>query len=236
MVAARPGLDSGQIGRSARVGRRRRSRPADLPSRDRRDRRAGTARSSCCCPAAPSCSDPWAGSRPRGPRLAPIPEDAVYTGRPLLRRMGLHNDRTIHGRPPVRQHRNAKLAPAQRKLRVLRVRDEQWSITAAAQAAGVSRPTVDKWVRRFEADGDAGLEDRSSRPRRSAKADPPRASPTSPGLLVIPITSTAERARGLHSDAASPRLRSGVRLEMQSDVSPCCRWRGRVVAPLETCP
>src|SRR5690349_5454708 len=31
---------------------------------------------------------------------------------------------------------------------------------------GVSRPTVHKWLRRFAEEGSAGLQDRSSRPRR----------------------------------------------------------------------
>lgn len=36
-----------------------------------------------------------------------------------------------------------------------------------AKQAGVSRQTVYKWVRRFQAEGQAGLADRSSRPHRS---------------------------------------------------------------------
>jgi transposase InsO family protein len=43
--------------------------------------------------------------------------------------------------------------------------EESWSLTQAAEAAGVSVPTARKWVRRARA-GES-LEDRSSRPRRS---------------------------------------------------------------------
>ena len=38
--------------------------------------------------------------------------------------------------------------------------------------AGVSRTTAHKWVRRYREAGAAGLEDRSSRPRRSPRALP----------------------------------------------------------------
>jgi transposase InsO family protein len=41
---------------------------------------------------------------------------------------------------------------------------EGWSLAAAAEAAGVSKRTVWKWVDRFRREGEAGLEDRSSAP------------------------------------------------------------------------
>jgi transposase InsO family protein len=47
-----------------------------------------------------------------------------------------------------------------------RVLVEGWSLTAAAEAAGVSVPTARKWVRRFRGEGEAGLGDRSSAPKR----------------------------------------------------------------------
>jgi transposase len=40
-------------------------------------------------------------------------------------------------------------------------------VAAAAAAAGVSERTVWRWLKRFREEGDAGLVDRSSRPRRS---------------------------------------------------------------------
>ena len=43
----------------------------------------------------------------------------------------------------------------------------------AARAQGVSRATGYKWVRRFRAEGVAGLVDRSSRPHRSPRRTPP---------------------------------------------------------------
>ena len=39
----------------------------------------------------------------------------------------------------------------------------------ASRAAGVSRQTARKWVNRFATEGEAGLQDRSSRPRRSPR-------------------------------------------------------------------
>jgi len=47
-----------------------------------------------------------------------------------------------------------------------RVLVEGWSLTAAAEAAGVSGRTAWKWVDRFRREGEAGLEDRRSTPKR----------------------------------------------------------------------
>lgn len=66
-------------------------------------------------------------------------------------------------------HRRAKLTVFGRQLLVQRVEDG-WSIARAAEAAGVSRQTTTKWVRRYRLAGAAGLEDRTSRPRRSPRA------------------------------------------------------------------
>jgi transposase InsO family protein len=59
-----------------------------------------------------------------------------------------------------------RLNPYQRQLACDRVRAEGWRVSAAAAAAGVSRQTVHKWIRRFEREGPGGLADRSSRPHR----------------------------------------------------------------------
>lgn len=44
------------------------------------------------------------------------------------------------------------------------------AVAHAAGMVGVSRQTAWKWLRRFEAEGLASLEDRSSRPARSPQA------------------------------------------------------------------
>ena len=69
-------------------------------------------------------------------------------------------------------HRKAKLTALGRRLLVDRVEQEGWPIAHAAAMAGVSRQTATKWVNRYRAGGLAGLEDRSSAPRRSPRALP----------------------------------------------------------------
>lgn len=62
-------------------------------------------------------------------------------------------------------HRRARLTPLGRRLLVDRVLVMGWSASDAAKAAGVSRATCYKWIRRFRDEGEVGLADRSSRPR-----------------------------------------------------------------------
>jgi transposase InsO family protein len=61
-------------------------------------------------------------------------------------------------------HANARTCPNSRALIAARVLEQGWSLTEAAEAAGVSVPTARKWVRRAAA-GES-LADRSSAPRR----------------------------------------------------------------------
>ena len=64
-------------------------------------------------------------------------------------------------------HRNARLTPDGRPLLlVVRVREDGWPVAHAAKAMGVSRQCAHRWLARFDAEGMAGLEDRSSRPHR----------------------------------------------------------------------
>jgi len=71
-------------------------------------------------------------------------------------------------------HRRAKLTPFGRLLIAQRVHELGWSVAETAKAAGVSRATAHKWVRRYRAEGLGGLEDRTSAPRRCPHALPPR--------------------------------------------------------------
>ena len=64
-------------------------------------------------------------------------------------------------------HPRAKLTVQGRLLLVERVLDDGWSVPMAAEAQGCSAATGYKWIRRFRAEGPAGLVDRSSRPHRS---------------------------------------------------------------------
>lgn len=67
-------------------------------------------------------------------------------------------------------HRNARLTPFGRRIVVQRVIELGWTPAATADACGVSRATVYKWLRRYRAEGLPGLQDRSSRPRTCAHA------------------------------------------------------------------
>lgn len=58
----------------------------------------------------------------------------------------------------------ARLTPFGRRLLVDRIMVFGWPVASAAAAAGVSRQTAYRWLRRFETEGETGLEDRSSRP------------------------------------------------------------------------
>ena len=68
----------------------------------------------------------------------------------------------------MKLHANAPFGPRGRLIMVRRVLEEQWSLTEAAEAAGVSDRTCRKWVARYRQAGRAGLIDRSSAPRRVA--------------------------------------------------------------------
>lgn len=55
---------------------------------------------------------------------------------------------------------------------VTQIVDHGWTHQQAADGFGISRRTVAKWVQRFRASGIGGLEDASSRPRRSPHMTP----------------------------------------------------------------
>jgi len=69
-------------------------------------------------------------------------------------------------------HRNARLNVHGRRLIVQRVRFEGWPVAHVAKAMGVSRQCAHRWLARFDAEGDDGLEDRSSRPCSSPTRTP----------------------------------------------------------------
>jgi transposase InsO family protein len=70
-------------------------------------------------------------------------------------------------------HPKARLTVFARQLLVHRVRVEGRPVAHVAKELGISRQCAHKWVRRFDAEGGAGLRDRSSRPH----ATPTRTSP-----------------------------------------------------------
>lgn len=72
----------------------------------------------------------------------------------------------------MNMHENARLTPRGRAACVKRVLDGE-PIEVVAAAFSVSGRTVKKWLSRYKAEGAAGLQDRSSRPRRLRDVTPP---------------------------------------------------------------
>src|SRR6266540_3769380 len=72
----------------------------------------------------------------------------------------------------MKLHRNAALSWSGRRALAARVVDQGWTLSAAAEAAGVSVRCARKWVGRYRVEGDAGLVDRSSAPRLVANRTP----------------------------------------------------------------
>ena len=67
----------------------------------------------------------------------------------------------------MKLHANAPLGPKGRLIMVKRVTEEGRSFMEAAEAAGMSERRCREWVRRYLAEGEAGLHDRSSAPSES---------------------------------------------------------------------
>jgi transposase InsO family protein len=64
----------------------------------------------------------------------------------------------------MKLHANARLSLKGRELLVDRVQGAGWSLSAAAEAAGISERTARKWLSRYRLEGPAGLLDRPSAP------------------------------------------------------------------------
>ena len=63
-------------------------------------------------------------------------------------------------------HSNAKTTPYSRELMVRRVLEQAKPVKDTAAAFGVSRRTLHKWLCRYQQEGEAGLQDRCSRPHQ----------------------------------------------------------------------
>ncbi|HJQ75079.1 MAG TPA: IS481 family transposase [Gaiellaceae bacterium] len=72
----------------------------------------------------------------------------------------------------MKLHANAALSRSGRRLLAERVLVDGWTLTAAAAAGGVSIRCARKWVGRYRVEGESGLLDRSSAPRRVANRTP----------------------------------------------------------------
>jgi transposase InsO family protein len=65
----------------------------------------------------------------------------------------------------MKTHANARLSLKGRELLIERIEAAGWSLSSAAEAAGISDRTARKWRDRYRAEGVDGLRDRSSAPR-----------------------------------------------------------------------
>jgi transposase len=74
----------------------------------------------------------------------------------------------------MKLHANAALTLRQRRRMVCLVVQDGWSIAAAAAQHKTSSKTCGKWVSRYRADAERGLRDRSSAPKRQARATCPQ--------------------------------------------------------------
>jgi transposase InsO family protein len=111
----------------------------------------------------------------------------------------------------VTLHRNARTCPRSRKLLVDRVISDRWSIGEAAAAAGVSERTASKWLKRFREEGEGGLADRSSAPRRVPNRTAPERVEAILALRELRFTAAeiAETLGMAHSTASAVLKRHG---------------------------
>lgn len=65
-------------------------------------------------------------------------------------------------------HKNARMTPLGRAEMVRRIRDEGQPLATVAAGFGISEKTARKWLGRYDKEGPAGLENRSSRPKAVA--------------------------------------------------------------------
>lgn len=96
-------------------------------------------------------------------------------------------------------HENARTTPASRYLLVQRV-EQGWTLVRAAEAAGITRKTAGKWLRRHAAEGRSGLRDRSSTAHRR-----PHALPADWQDLVAYLRSFRQPARCIAIELGLPR-------------------------------
>jgi transposase InsO family protein len=130
----------------------------------------------------------------------------------------------------MKLHGNARTCPRSRGLLVKRVVLQGWSVARAAEAAGVSERTGWKWLARWRVEGEAGLLDRSSRPRCVPRATPRDRVESVLRLRRLRLTSSeiAEVLSMPHSTVCVVLKRSGLgRLSRLQPLEPPNRYERR---------
>ena len=110
----------------------------------------------------------------------------------------------------MKLHANARTCPNSRRLLVKRIEEEGWSLMVAAEAAGISERSARKWLGRWRAEGEDGLLDRSSAPKRT------------PSRLAADRLEAIEALRRLRMTAAEIAEVLGMALSTVS------RWLARI--------
>jgi len=105
---------------------------------------------------------------------------------------------------------------------VRRVQSQGQTPKAVATAFGVEIKTVNKWVARFVAEGPAGLEDRSSRPRRLREPTPPETVERIIMLRRQRFTGQQIAQQTGVSPATVSRVLRAARLSRAKDLEPAC--------------
>ena len=98
-------------------------------------------------------------------------------------------------------HKNARLTPKGREILISRLERGEHPLDVAT-AMGISTSTVDKWWRRYRAEGFGGLVDRSSRPL----ASPHR----TPDELEAKVIALRKQRRIYHRIAAEVGVSKGI--------------------------
>ena len=126
----------------------------------------------------------------------------------------------------MKLHRNAALSWNGRLVLARRVVDQGWTLTAAAEAAAVSVRCARKWVGRYRLDGDAGLHDRSSAPRRVANRTPADRVAAIVALRHLRMTAAeiAETLSMLLSTVSAVLTRAGVGRLGRIGLEPAVRY------------
>ncbi len=126
----------------------------------------------------------------------------------------------------MKLHRNAALSWQGRRQLVGRVVEQGWTVVAAACAAGVSVRCARKWVARYRAAGEAGLDDRSSAPLSVANRTAPERVAVIAKLRALRMTAAeiAETLQMPHSTVSGILTRIGMGRLGRLGLEPAVRY------------